>query len=110
MNQQFPIGAEFAVPVTDLHLGSTEYVEAEFCGPEDSENIIRFVLAAREADEDPEACPGRCILRGKIPAAASPGEYKLSRLVIHQQAGPGWSQEWPPGQLPDVTFVVTPQS
>lgn len=108
MNRQFRIGAEFTVPVTDLHLGSTEYVEAEFCGPEDSDNVVRFVLTAREADWDPEAGPGRCILRGKIPASASPGQYKLCRLVIQQQVGPGWSQEWPEGQLPDVTFVVTP--
>ncbi len=107
MNKEFAIGAEFVVPLTDLHLGSTEYAEAEFCGPEDSENIVRFVLMAREADCYAEAGPGRCILRGKIPAAASPGEYKLSRLVIHQQVGPGWSQEWPQAQLPDVTFVVT---
>ncbi len=109
MNRQFPIGAEFTVPVTHLHLGPTEYVEAEFCGPADDETIVRFVLTAREEKWDPEVGPGKCILRGKIPAFASPGEYKLSRLVIQQQIGPGWSQEWPEGQLPDVTFhVVSP--
>lgn len=105
MAQQFFSGGNFKVAISHLHLGRTEYVEAEFSGPQD-DATIRSILTAREAEWDADVARGTCIVQGNVPAAASPGRYRLSRLVVQQNIGPGWSQEWPETDLPDVSFEV----
>jgi hypothetical protein len=106
MTKQFAIGEAFTVVVADIHLGSTEFVQAEFTGPVEDESALRFVLQAREAPWHPDGGRGKCVVGGHIPAVASPGTYRLSRLTVQQDVGPGWAQEWPATQLPDVSFEV----
>jgi hypothetical protein len=108
MAQKFFRGDDFKVAINHLHLGRTEYVEAEFSGPRDGANA-RFTLTAREAEWDADVARGTCIVQGNVPAAASPGRYRLSRLVVQQNIGPGWSQEWPETDLPEVSFEVLPE-
>jgi hypothetical protein len=109
MAQKFFRGDDFKVAINHLHLGRTEYVEAEFSGPQDGAELFRFILTAREAERDADVARGTCIVQGKVPAAAGPGRYRLSRLVVQQNIGRGWSQEWPETDLPDVSFEVLPE-